>query len=268
MRFAVITSTRYSKYALLILKNLLKFETSPYLVLAERLYSRKNLKKALRKYGGFSSLVQKIKGQYEIPEYEYLQKELLRLSEETSENSTDIKMFCNNHNIMYSEVWEINGHRTAESIRKHKIDYLIYAGGGLLKENLIDSVNVAILNCHSGPLPHVRGMNAAEWTICEGLPPEITIHCIDKGVDTGAIIKKRTNTPFHGMSLDQFRGLTAARCARTLAEEMQFLSQGGQLTTYPNNTNEGKTYYRMHPIIRSQVEGLLNEYRPSDNKGN
>lgn len=67
--------------------------------------------------------------------------------------------------------------------------WLVYSGGGILNDPIIDQMDGKILNAHQGPLPEIRGMNAAEWSILLNERREATIHLIDRGIDTGKIIK-------------------------------------------------------------------------------
>lgn len=69
-------------------------------------------------------------------------------------------------------------------------DGVVYGGGGILKNVFLKAARGRVLNAHSGPLPQVRGMNACEWSLILNLPPAVTIHYIDRGIDTGAIIER------------------------------------------------------------------------------
>ena len=40
-------------------------------------------------------------------------------------------------------------------------------------------------------MPEIRGMNAVEWSILLGYEPSITIHLIDRGIDTGNILSRK-----------------------------------------------------------------------------
>ena len=46
-----------------------------------------------------------------------------------------------------------------------------------------------IINCHAGNLPFYRGRNVLNWALINGEKKfGITVHFIDKGIDTGDII--------------------------------------------------------------------------------
>lgn len=48
-----------------------------------------------------------------------------------------------------------------------------------------------VINLHPALLPYNRGQYPNVWSIVEGTPSGVTLHYIDKGIDTGAIISQR-----------------------------------------------------------------------------
>lgn len=85
-------------------------------------------------------------------------------------------------------VSDLNSGVAVSFVRSHQPDWIVYAGGGILRKPLLTSGGWRVLNAHMGPLPHIRGMNAAEWSVLLRLQPTATIHVIDEGIDTGAVI--------------------------------------------------------------------------------
>lgn len=92
-------------------------------------------------------------------------------------------------NIALKKVSSLNSNEAISFLEELAPDGVLYGGGGILRKRFIEVAKGQILNAHSGPLPQVRGMNAAEWTILLGLNPGVTIHFIDEGIDTGEIIE-------------------------------------------------------------------------------
>lgn len=84
----------------------------------------------------------------------------------------------------------INHRASIEFVKATNPDVVIYAGGGIVHEAFIAAARGHILNAHSGPLPEVRGMNALEWSLLLGFHPTVTIHLIDRGIDTGPILER------------------------------------------------------------------------------
>lgn len=50
---------------------------------------------------------------------------------------------------------------------------------------------VPAINCHISLLPWNRGASPNYWSWKEGTPKGVTIHEVDKGIDTGAILVQR-----------------------------------------------------------------------------
>ena len=66
--------------------------------------------------------------------------------------------------IKYILVREINSQKATDFLEKdNKKSTVIYSGGGILKNKFLKLAS-SVINAHAGPLPEIRGMNAAEWS--------------------------------------------------------------------------------------------------------
>jgi len=102
-------------------------------------------------------------------------------------NLTSIK---NVSNIIY--VKNHNDEETVKHIKKLGIDILINSGTPrILKESIINSPLIGILNCHPGILPEFRGCTCVEWAIYHDQPVGNTVHFINDKIDEGPIIDKK-----------------------------------------------------------------------------
>ncbi|NLK96459.1 MAG: hypothetical protein GX272_00045 [Epulopiscium sp.] len=97
---------------------------------------------------------------------------------------------CDRFNIPYYNVMH-NSKECEELLNRHDIDLGIIAGARILKQNIIQSVNIGIINFHPGLLPEVRGLDALKWAIYNDLPIGVTAHLIDSKIDAGRIIMKK-----------------------------------------------------------------------------
>ena len=61
----------------------------------------------------------------------------------------------------------------------------------ILKKEIIESSKAPIINLHISYLPWNRGAHPNFWSFYECTPSGVSIHLIDEGVDTGAIIYQR-----------------------------------------------------------------------------
>lgn len=121
-----------------------------------------------------------------------------------------LKAWANKHGATYQVVQSLNHPDSLASLTKADPDWVVYGGGGILRKGFITAAKSRILNAHAGPLPEVRGMNACEWSLLLGLPPQVTIHLINRGIDTGGIIN-RYPIPVHGLdTIDALRARATA----------------------------------------------------------
>lgn len=75
------------------------------------------------------------------------------------------------------------------------VDLYILLGAPLITSEVAESR--FILNCHSGLLPYVRGLDAFKWAILLNQPLGATLHRIDGRVDLGyAYANRRTEISF------------------------------------------------------------------------
>lgn len=73
-----------------------------------------------------------------------------------------------------------------------KHDFLIsYGFRHILKEDVLSFFPNRAINLHISLLPWNRGADPNLWSFLENTPKGVTIHCLDKGVDTGNILIQR-----------------------------------------------------------------------------
>lgn len=82
-----------------------------------------------------------------------------------------------------------------EKINKNmlnNIDFIIsYGYRYIINEEIVDKYKNKIINLHISYLPWNRGADPNLWSFLSDTPKGVSIHYIDKGLDTGAIIAKR-----------------------------------------------------------------------------
>jgi methionyl-tRNA formyltransferase len=77
-------------------------------------------------------------------------------------------------------------------LREQAPDFFItVAYGQILSQAVLDIPKYGTVNCHASLLPEYRGPNPIQWAILDGKPDTgITTMLTEKGVDTGAMLKK------------------------------------------------------------------------------
>ena len=130
------------------------------------------------------------------------------------------------------------------------------AGAGILRNPLIESTRQGVLNLHCGPLPHIRGMNATEWSLFLGLVPEVTLHQIDAGIDTGRIIDSRVVPIQRGEALGRIRASVVMAGLDLLIDTLPTIEESAGRH---NPIAIGRQYYAMEGSIKATVQSWIND---------
>lgn len=101
-----------------------------------------------------------------------------------------LRQWARAHGVPYRAVPSLNAAGAVAFVASVAPDWVVYGGGGILHDAFIDAAAGRILNAHSGPLPEIRGMNACEWSLLLGHAPAVTVHLINRGIDTGGILSR------------------------------------------------------------------------------
>jgi hypothetical protein len=136
---------------------------------------------------------------------------LQRLLDRLAITPGSLRSWTKRHDVPYHSVTSVNDEVAVRAIKQARPDWVVYGGGGILHTPFIEAAGGRILNAHHGPLPEVRGMNACEWALLLGHAPAVTIHLIDRGIDTGTTL---TEYPVRVASDDDIETLRSRCLAR------------------------------------------------------
>jgi len=170
-------------------------------------------------------------------------------------NYSSISEWCRKNNVLKLTVKSLNDHATISFIRNNQPDWVIYGGGGILKDEFISASNGKILNAHSGPLPEIRGMNACEWSILLGYEPAVTIHLINRGIDTGGIIKKYPIMRAAGDTIEILRNRCVVEGITGLFETV--MNPPAKLPEPDHKASSFRQCYVMAPALKELLEKKL-----------
>lgn len=82
---------------------------------------------------------------------------------------------------------------SVDFLKEKKINFIITNKSRfLIKEDIINYIGKNIINVHNSYLPWCRGYNSNFWSIYFNLPNGVTIHYIDKDIDSGDILAQNT----------------------------------------------------------------------------
>tara|TARA_Y100001935_G_C17309084_1_gene514486 strand:+ start:757 stop:1641 length:885 start_codon:yes stop_codon:yes gene_type:complete len=104
------------------------------------------------------------------------------------------KNYCNNFQIDYLKVKNINSSNFIQKIKKYECDLFVSMSfNQIFGLEIINLPPKKTINCHAGKLPFYRGRNILNWALInDEVEFGITVHYMDKGIDTGDIILQKT----------------------------------------------------------------------------
>ncbi len=131
-------------------------------------------------------------------------------------------------------------------------DFIVLAQSGIVKDAVINSASGGVLNAHPGWLPQYRGVDVPQWTLHDDKPEMLasTLHFVDVGIDTGAIVKVQ---PFGSRPVSDFDSLQSAMyedCLDLLAGAVRQVLAGQALDRTPQSADQGRQYYKMSAAAR------------------
>jgi hypothetical protein len=87
-------------------------------------------------------------------------------------------------------VGSVNSMACRTALAMVKPDVLIVIGTRIIGRQTLEAIAVPLINCHSGINPKYRGQAGGYWALAMSDPENagVTVHLVDKGVDTGAVL--------------------------------------------------------------------------------
>jgi len=164
-------------------------------------------------------------------------------------------------NCEIKRVEDINGDDVISFIDAIKPDLVVFTGGGLISQKIIERAGQGVLNCHMGILPEFKGMDVVEWPILVGQPNEVgcTVHLMDKGVDTGDILAVRRLDISGARSFRELRQRFEPLMCSFIADiACQYLE--GSISPVKQDAGEGRQYFILEPRLYKKAESLLQKY--------
>jgi len=105
-----------------------------------------------------------------------------------------LQELCSKHNLKFFRTKNINSREFLEKIRNFNCELFISMSfDQIFSEEIIEMPKYKIINCHAGKLPFYRGRNILNWALINDEKEfGITVHYVDKEIDTGDIILQET----------------------------------------------------------------------------
>ncbi len=151
-----------------------------------------------------------------------------------------------------------NSKECSDLIEKYDLDLGIVLGARILKDFIIESFKIGILNMHPGVLPWNRGLDNLKWAIIDNLPQAVTTHLIDPHVDWGSIILQELIDVYPDDSLVDIHMRLQSKELDLMIDSIKKLESGFR----PKHTkSEGRYHKAVPPEIEEKLFEIFETYK-------
>ncbi|MGA7314127.1 MAG: formyl transferase [Silvibacterium sp.] len=144
------------------------------------------------------------------------------------------------------DVSSVNDARTVSLLKELSPRVVVVNGTRILDENLLNATSAVFLNTHVGITPLYRGVHGGYWALAVGDPEHfgVTVHKIDKGIDTGSIVAQGLIKPTAADNFSTYPLLQIAHAIPLLKQAVRD-ALDDTLKTFPPPA--GKSQLWSHP---------------------
>ena len=162
--------------------------------------------------------------------------------------SESIDTTLKNNKLDFKEfpIVDINNKQLIDYLKKKDLDYIIFSGGGILKEEIL-SINTKFVHFHPGIVPEYKGSTCFYYSIIDRDECGVSVIIMDLGLDTGDLVYQRNfEKPDHNFIDEVYdphiRSETMIELFKNNILEKNELKK--------QDAEKGNTYYIIHPVLK------------------
>lgn len=118
----------------------------------------------------------------------------------------NFEILCAKTSIPFYRTQSPNSQKFIDWVKDIGVDILIIQVGFILKKDIINSPNIAVINKHASLLPSNKGMFPYFWAYLKGEEQGVSYYIVDQGIDAGRIILRKKISINECDSMIQFYG--------------------------------------------------------------
>lgn len=152
-----------------------------------------------------------------------------------------------------------NSEQTWQILQALKPDLVLLGQTGIIGKHMLKIPSMGMLNSHTGVLPQYRGMDCPKWAILADDFENIgcSVHWVDKGIDTGPIILKKTYVMSDTATMETLENNLTDLAVTILADVTVEILENKQLDSTPQILADGKQYFKMSRVGEALVRKKL-----------
>ena len=145
------------------------------------------------------------------------------------------------------KIGNVNSGMCRKTLKHLEPRLVVVVGTRMISEKTLQSVKSDFINYHAGLNPMYRGMNGGYWALASNDADNfgITVHLVDKGVDTGAILQYARLQATSRDNITTYPFIQGAAARALLIKVVQSVLSG----SYETKHVMGKSQQWFHPAI-------------------
>ena len=159
-----------------------------------------------------------------------------------------------NYSDCVHPVVDFNGSDCLELLTELSPDIIVLAGAPILKARVLSTAKMAVLNAHPGLLPTYRGVDVIAWAVLNGDPIGVTLHKVDPGIDTGAIVLQECICRDAGDDLVSLQRKAEVLAGRLMARAVSGALAEGCVNAMPHTKAPSPLWRRMPRAMIRKAE--------------
>jgi methionyl-tRNA formyltransferase len=179
--------------------------------------------------------------------------------------SKSLRALTYKNEIPYIKVNNPNDRNAIDFLRKQRPDIILSIGSSIIRKPFLELPSMGVLNVHMGILPEYRGIGVTEWPIIEGRLEDvglgITLHLMERGIDTGAIIMTRRIPIEKGDTISIVESKYLPEMVNLMISGVR-MARDGNLESTSQKKHDGRQYFVLHKRMKIIAEKkLTNQYK-------
>jgi folate-dependent phosphoribosylglycinamide formyltransferase PurN len=141
----------------------------------------------------------------------------------------------------------VNSEEFIHAVSQLRPSLIFLAGCRMMAKGTLARMPCPVVNYHAGITPGFRGMNGAYWALAGGEPEQFgsTVHFVDEGVDTGAILAQIRCLPEPGDTIMTYPYTLAAASREACVKVVEDMLTGQERVLPP--VGQSRQWY--HPTL-------------------
>lgn len=148
----------------------------------------------------------------------------------------------------------VNSEEARAALRELNPEVVVISATRIVSKATLGCIEAPFINLHTGITPYYRGVHGGYWALHQGEPERfgVTVHLVDAGIDTGAILAQRVIEPSRDDNFATYPYLQFAHGVPMVAGAVEGLLTGDQPRWRAPAVSGGLW---SHPTVLSYLRG-------------